>query len=113
MEGKELSAWCALARECQCSMIFDEFYSHYIYTNGKPKTEMVSAAAEFVEDVERDPIIIVDGLTKNWRYPGWRISWTLGPKEVIEATMSVGCAPNRNVCAGRGLIWKVGMVSSA
>ena len=31
MEGKELAAWCDLARECQCSMIFDEFYSHYIY----------------------------------------------------------------------------------
>jgi aspartate/methionine/tyrosine aminotransferase len=28
VEGKELAAWCALARECQCSMIFDEFYSH-------------------------------------------------------------------------------------
>src|SRR3984957_5123395 len=31
IEGKELFAWCDLARECQCSMIFDEFYSHYIY----------------------------------------------------------------------------------
>jgi aspartate/methionine/tyrosine aminotransferase len=37
MEGKELSAWCALARECQCSVIFDEFYSHYIYTDGKAR----------------------------------------------------------------------------
>jgi aspartate/methionine/tyrosine aminotransferase len=97
MEGKELSAWCDLARECQCSMIFDEFYSHYIYTNekaesGKRKAEtpkMVSAA-EFVNDVDKDPIVIVDGLTKNWRYPGWRISWTLGPKAVIEAIASAG-----------------------
>ena len=50
---------------------------------------MVSAAA-YVEDVETDPVIIVDGLTKNWRYPGWRISWTLGPKAVIEAIASAG-----------------------
>ncbi len=50
---------------------------------------MVSAAAH-VEDVDRDPVIIVDGLTKNWRYPGWRISWTLGPKEVIHAIASAG-----------------------
>jgi aspartate/methionine/tyrosine aminotransferase len=50
---------------------------------------MVSAA-EYVEDVERDPVVIVDGLTKNWRYPGWRISWTLGPKAVIEAIASAG-----------------------
>jgi hypothetical protein len=78
-------------------MIFDEFYSHYIYTNkkaesGKRKAEtpkMVSAA-EFVEDVDTDPVVVVDGLTKNWRYPGWRISWTLGPKAVIEAIASAG-----------------------
>jgi len=90
MEGKELSAWCDLARECQCSMIFDEFYSHYIYTDAKSAKPKMVSAAEFVDDVERDPIIVVDGLTKNWRYPGWRISWTLGPKAVIEAIASAG-----------------------
>src|SRR5580704_1576636 len=52
MAGKELSAWCGLARECQCSMIFDEFYSHYIYNGAGDRPKMVSAA-EFVEDVER------------------------------------------------------------
>jgi aspartate/methionine/tyrosine aminotransferase len=90
MEGQELSEWCALARECQCSMIFDEFYSHYLYTNGTSKKPRMLSAAQFVEDVESDPIIVVDGLTKNWRYPGWRISWTLGPKAVIEAIASAG-----------------------
>src|SRR2546428_6236044 len=50
---------------------------------------MVLAAA-FVDDVESVPIFLVDGLTKNWRYPGWRISWTLGPKTVIEAIASAG-----------------------
>src|SRR5450432_3313755 len=106
MEGRELSAWCDLARECQCSMIFDEFYSHYIYPNtrvaslkrervksdsAKPdSTPTMVSAAEFVDDVDKDPIVVVDGLTKNWRYPGWRISWTLGPKAVIEAIASAG-----------------------
>jgi aspartate/methionine/tyrosine aminotransferase len=88
MAGKELSAWCDLARECQCSMIFDEFYSHYIY--GKAEKPKMVSAAEFVEDVDKDPVVVVDGLTKNWRYPGWRISWTLGPKAVIEAIASAG-----------------------
>ena len=90
VEGEELRQWCELARTCQCSLILDEFYSHYIYTGGpNGPAKMVSAAA-FVEDVESDPIIIVDGLTKNWRYPGWRISWTLGPRQVIEAIASAG-----------------------
>jgi aspartate/methionine/tyrosine aminotransferase len=107
VEGAELDEWCRIARECQCSLILDEFYSHYIFTGprgGPPK--MVSAAA-FVEDVETDPIILVDGLTKNWRYPGWRISWTLGPKAVIEAIASAGSFldgganhPFQNVAAG-------------
>jgi len=90
LSGGELNAWCSLARECQCSLIIDEFYSHYLYPEEvKDTPEMVSAAA-YVEDVETDPVIIVDGLTKNWRYPGLRISWTLGPKAVIETIASAG-----------------------
>ena len=50
---------------------------------------MVSAAA-FVDDVETDPVIIIDGLTKNWRYPGWRIGWTLAPKSIVETIASAG-----------------------
>ena len=30
------------------------------------------------------------GLTKNWRYPGWRTTWVLGPRSVIEAVTSSG-----------------------
>ena len=90
IEGKELSAWCDLARECQCSMIFDEFYSHYIYAGTSAKMAKMISAAQYVDDVDKDPVVIVDGLTKNWRYPGWRISWTLGPKAVIEAIASAG-----------------------
>ncbi len=90
-EGERLRRWVQMARDFKCSLILDEFYSHYIYTgpaNAHPPT-MVSAAA-YVEDVNKDPVIIIDGLTKNWRYPGWRISWTLGPKEVIGTIASAG-----------------------
>ena len=90
VEGRELCDWCRLARECQCTLILDEFYSHYIYSGPARLPGKTVSAAAYVEDVERDPVIIVDGLTKNWRYPGWRISWTLGPKSVIEAIASAG-----------------------
>src|SRR6185295_15667689 len=50
----------------------------------------VESAARYVEDVDRDPVVIVDGLTKNWRYPGWRVTWTVGPRRVIEAVESAG-----------------------
>jgi aspartate/methionine/tyrosine aminotransferase len=50
----------------------------------------MESAARHVEDVDRDPVVIFDGFTKNWRYPGWRITWTLAPKPVIEAVASAG-----------------------
>lgn len=87
--GEELEAWVKVARALECSLLFDEFYSHYIYRN-KPGTLPVESAARYVEDVDRDPIVIFDGLTKNWRYPGWRVTWALGPKRVIEALTSAG-----------------------
>jgi len=34
--------------------------------------------------------VIFDGFTKNWRYPGWRVTWTVAPKAVIEAVASAG-----------------------
>lgn len=87
VEGEELEQWCRIARECRCSLILDEFYSHYLYAGQEGRT--LSAAA-FVEDVDADPVIVVDGLTKNWRYPGVRLSWTLAPRAVIEAIASAG-----------------------
>lgn len=88
-EGNELKAWVRTARDLRCAMIIDEFYSHYIYTGSPHDCKIVSAAA-YVDDVNKDPIVIVDGLTKNWRYPGWRLSWTLAPKPVIESIASAG-----------------------
>ncbi|HXT23050.1 MAG TPA: pyridoxal phosphate-dependent aminotransferase [Thermoanaerobaculia bacterium] len=85
--GNELAAWVETARELGCALLIDEFYSHYVWAKGAPPME---SAARYVEDVDSDPIIVIDGLTKNWRYPGWRVSWTLGPRRVIEALASAG-----------------------
>ncbi|NUQ37503.1 MAG: pyridoxal phosphate-dependent aminotransferase [Caldilineales bacterium] len=91
VENDRLRRWVQMARDHQCSLILDEFYSHYIYTGapGGDPPKLVSAAT-YIEDVDTDPVILVDGLTKNWRYPGWRISWTLGPRAVINAIGSAG-----------------------
>jgi aspartate/methionine/tyrosine aminotransferase len=43
-----------------------------------------------VDDVDADPVVLFDGLTKNWRYPGWRTSWIVGPRPVIDAVSSSG-----------------------
>ena len=89
VEGEELERWVGVARDLDCTLLFDEFYSHYIYRS-KPGTLPVESAARYVKDVDRDPVVIFDGFTKNWRYPGWRVTWALGPKRVVEALTSAG-----------------------
>jgi aspartate/methionine/tyrosine aminotransferase len=82
-------------------MIMDEFYSHYYYDGDTidpqdggadddsnwPKT--VSSSL-YVEDVNRDPILIVNGLTKNWRCPGFRICWIVAPERIVRMLSSAG-----------------------
>ena len=83
----ELARWTEVARDLDCAMLFDEFYSHYIWNQSSASP---SSAAAYVDDVNSDPVVIFDGLTKNWRYPGWRVAWTIGPKSVITAVGSAG-----------------------
>ena len=84
--GEEMRAWVSMARELDCALLLDEFYSHYVWKGDGA----ITSAAQHVEDVDADPVVIFDGLTKNWRYPGFRICWTVGPKKVIEAIASAG-----------------------
>ena len=87
--GDELARWVGIARELDCTLLLDEFYSHYIY-RGRPGALPVESAARYVEDVDKDPVLLFDGFTKNWRYPGWRVTWSIGPKRVVETLSSAG-----------------------
>jgi len=88
-QGEELEQWVQVARELQCSLLIDEFYSHYVWKTDGDGRGLVSAA-RYVEDVDKDPVVLFDGFTKNWRYPGWRCTWIVGPRTVIEAVSSSG-----------------------
>ncbi len=87
--GEELDKWVHVARELDCTLLLDEFYSHYVY-RGRPGQLPVESAARYVKDVDKDPVVVFDGFTKNWRYPGWRITWALAPKSIIERFASAG-----------------------
>lgn len=92
VDGETLRGWVSIARRLDCTLLLDEFYSHYLWQShdGADDSPNACTAARYVEDVDRDPVVIVNGLTKNWRYPGWRISWTLAPRPIIEALTSSG-----------------------
>lgn len=96
LAGIELAALVQAFRERHAALLIDEFYSHYIYepnVHGSfgPAHRPVSAA-EYVDDVDNDQVLIFDGLTKNARYPGWRLGWVVGPRDAIGVIERVGQA---------------------
>ena len=103
VEGEDLARWVATARDLDCTLLLDEFYSHYVYRprrgtlpDGTSRAlpwgghYLTESATRYVENVDRDPVVVFDGLTKNWRYPGWRVTWSVGPKQVNDALASAG-----------------------
>lgn len=88
--GETLRSWVDIAKRHDCTLILDEFYSHYVWDGEPDEGFRTATAAAYVEDVDVDPVVIVNGLTKNWRYPGWRVAWTIGPRDVIEKLSSAG-----------------------
>ncbi|CAI5755889.1 unnamed protein product [Candida verbasci] len=87
MKPDQLKVLHDMCRE-KCLLIMDEFYSHYYYDDGCTGSSISSA--EFVEDVNRDPVLILNGLTKAFRCPGFRVCWIIGPEDYINALSSSG-----------------------
>jgi len=86
IRGPELRAWVDTARRQACTLFMDEFYSHYFFGN---PTGPISVAA-YVDDVNEDPVVIFDGLTKCYRYPGWRLGWIMAPRDMIQSITAAG-----------------------
>jgi aspartate/methionine/tyrosine aminotransferase len=88
IHGRQLKDWVNTCTELECNAIMDEFYSSYVW-EGVTKGETLSCA-KYIEDVNEDGIVIINGLGKNWRYPGYRIAWAVGPKQIITSFNSAG-----------------------
>lgn len=82
VDNPELAEIQDICRD-RATLISDEFYSGYNYTSDCDGSTI--SAAENVEDVDKDDVLIIDGLTKRFRLPGWRIAWIIGPKDFVKA----------------------------
>lgn len=100
IKGEELTKLCQLGKD-GTTLILDEFYSWYQYEMGEGETVsavrflllslafiklilenfppassvlqlLCSKQATEIDDVNKDPIVLINGLTKCWRLPGWR-----------------------------------------
>jgi aspartate/methionine/tyrosine aminotransferase len=96
VEGELLRQYVEIARENGTVLMMDEFYSHYYY-DGKDQDEAEEGAwpktvssARYVDNVNEDPVVIINGLTKNWRCPGFRVCWIVAPERVVRMLASAG-----------------------
>lgn len=87
VQNPELAEIQDICRE-RATLIMDEFYGGYNYTTDCDGNSI--SAAENIVDVDEDDVLLIDGLTKRFRLPGWRIAWIVGPKEFIKAIGSCG-----------------------
>ncbi|KIW63573.1 hypothetical protein, variant [Phialophora macrospora] len=87
LHPEELSLIQDICRD-RATLIFDEFYCGYRYDKDCDGST-ISAAANVI-DVDRDDVLLIDGLTKRFRLPGWRVAWIVGPKDFIKALSSSG-----------------------
>jgi len=53
----------------RATLIMDEFYSGYRYDDNCSGSTL--SAASNVVDVDDDDVLLIDGLTKRFRLPGW------------------------------------------
>lgn len=84
IKDEAMDRYINAARKENCLLGADEFYATFSYNeDGTPAQNAVSALP-YVKDINRDPVIVFDGLTKGFRYPGWRAGWAIGPKYLIE-----------------------------
>lgn len=90
VQKQELKELVQMSRETSTTVILDEFYSWYIYPESDADIGKSVSSAEFIDDVNEESIVIVDGLTKNWRLPGWRVCWVVGPTNLITALSQSG-----------------------
>ncbi|KAG5637760.1 hypothetical protein H0H81_003327 [Sphagnurus paluster] len=64
IKGHDLKELVALGRE-GTTVILDEFYSWYIYPDHDSGFGKSISSAKYIEDVNEDSVVIIDGLTKN------------------------------------------------
>ncbi|THH19479.1 hypothetical protein EW146_g1708 [Bondarzewia mesenterica] len=64
IEGHDLKELVSLSRDNSTTLILDEFYSWYIYHEKERDLGKSVSSAEYIEDVNTDSVVIIDGLTK-------------------------------------------------
>ena len=87
-EVKEIGQW---AKSKNIWVMTDEIYQHLIY-EGSQFSSIVGLVPEL-----KDKCVIVNGVAKTYAMTGWRVGWTIGPKEFTKASINLQSHMTSNV----------------
>ncbi|HEX7664335.1 MAG TPA: pyridoxal phosphate-dependent aminotransferase [Polyangiaceae bacterium] len=79
---KDLRALCEVMEAHDAWLIVDEIYAELVYDG------FVNVSASTIaKDMKRlkDRLIVIDGVSKSYAMTGWRIGWSIAPREVAKA----------------------------
>jgi aspartate aminotransferase len=82
VDGGEFERILAVCKKHKVWLLTDECYSHFVYEPHKP----FSVAS--VKD-SKESVIVIGSLSKTFAMTGWRVGYTLGPEELIQAIIKI------------------------
>jgi aspartate aminotransferase len=82
VDGEEYERILAVCKKHNIWLLGDECYSHFVYEPHKP-----FSIASTKDSKER--VIIIGSVSKTFAMTGWRIGYTLGPEELVQAIIKV------------------------
>ena len=82
----ELNKLVRFLKEEGIIAIIDEVYSFYVYDNSSKEPLSICNSIDTIQDSN---IIIINGLTKGWKLPGFRLCWILANQNIIKNIQSI------------------------
>jgi aspartate aminotransferase len=82
VDPEEYQRILAVCKEHNIWLMGDECYSHFVYEPHKPFS--IASAKD-----TKERVIIIGSVSKTFAMTGWRIGYTLGPEQLVQAIIKV------------------------
>jgi aspartate aminotransferase len=82
VNAEEFERILAVCKKHNIWLMTDECYSHFVYEPHKPFS--IASAKD-----SKDRVIVIGSLSKTFAMTGWRVGYTLGPEQLIQAIIKI------------------------
>jgi aspartate/methionine/tyrosine aminotransferase len=80
LSGDQLQRLVDISEKYDCYVICDEIYGRYYYEGSE-----ILSIVKYIKNPKTTKIIAIDGLSKGFRYPSWRVGWCVANPDVVNS----------------------------